>query len=94
MYHLAKKKCSQGCHGSKHLGMGGVWRGHEVGLSAGLKEVLADHQRVPEREARSTTNLDWRCSRAKSEDYGEDLFIFLAEVIGHEIVDQLFFPIL
>lgn len=70
--------------------MGGVRRGHEKGLSAGLKKVLADYQRVLEREAmlstvcteraRLATNLDWRCSWAKSEDYGEDL----------TIVDQLF----
>lgn len=69
-----------------------------------MKEVLADHQRVLEREAvlstvcteqgRSPTNLDWRYSRAKSEDCGEDLFIFLAEVVGHEIVDQLFFHLM
>lgn len=72
------------------VGCGRSSERHEEGLSAGLKDVLADYQRVPEREARPTTNLDWRCSREKSEDYGEDLFIFLAEVIGHEIVNQLF----
>lgn len=88
---LGQEGCSQVCHRSKHLSVGGVRRGHEEGLSAGLKEVLAHYQRVPEREAmlstvcteqaRPTTNLDCRCSWAKSED-GEDLFISLAEVMA------------
>lgn len=41
-----------GCHKSKNAAVGGVGRGHGEGVSAGLKEVLANRQTAPEREAR------------------------------------------
>lgn len=59
---FVQEGCSQGCHGSKNLDVRGV---HGEGLSAGIKQVLANSYMASKWEPEMlTANLDWRYSWA------------------------------